>query len=137
MSSLPQLHHNRDDAKSPNSAVEGSGLPPANLSDLGRKRGGLIAVPGKLKLPVTGESQKLTKLLLNVNIQRSFGPLQVVMSPENTVKELIKAAVETYTKEKRRPLLAETDFRCFELHYSQFSLESKFSYYASIFCFRP
>ncbi|KAM7491277.1 hypothetical protein LguiA_034198 [Lonicera macranthoides] len=124
MSSLPQPHHNLDNAKSPNSTAQGSRLLPATLSDLGCKRGGLMEVPGKLKLPVTGESQKLTKLLLNVNIQRSFGPLQVVMSPENTVKELIKVAIETYMKEKRRPLLAETDFRCFELHYSQFSLES-------------
>ncbi|XP_019172681.1 PREDICTED: uncharacterized protein At4g22758-like [Ipomoea nil] len=68
--------------------------------------------------------QKLTKLLLNVNIQNSLGPVHVVMSPENSVADLIRAAVEIYAKEKRRPLLASTDPARYELHYSQFSLES-------------
>ncbi|XP_049385868.1 uncharacterized protein At4g22758-like [Solanum stenotomum] len=70
------------------------------------------------------KQQKLTKLLVKVNIQNSVGPVHVVMSPENTVRELIKAAIEIYVKEKRRPLLPSSDSRCYELHYSQFSLES-------------
>ncbi|KAA8521930.1 hypothetical protein F0562_012756 [Nyssa sinensis] len=94
-------------------------------SELVRSRGGLIAVPRKLTPPPeAAASRKLTKLLLNVNIQRSLGPVQVVMSPENTVRELIKAAIEIYVKDKRRPLLPETDARSYALHYSQFSLES-------------
>ncbi|MCE5167127.1 hypothetical protein HAX54_038778 [Datura stramonium] len=68
--------------------------------------------------------QKLTKLLVKVNMQNSLGPVHVVMSPENTVRELIKAAIEIYAKEKRRPLLPSSDSRCYELHYSQFSLQS-------------
>ncbi|KAK6783201.1 hypothetical protein RDI58_020998 [Solanum bulbocastanum] len=67
---------------------------------------------------------KLTKLLVNVNIQNSLGPVNLVMSPENTVGELIKAAIEIYVKEKRRPLLNRSDPLCYELHYSQFSMES-------------
>ncbi|GFZ06950.1 hypothetical protein Acr_18g0011200 [Actinidia rufa] len=92
------------------------------------RRGGLIAVPRKLRLfrEIKG-ARRLTKLALNVNIQGSGGPVQVVMSPENAVGDLIKAALETYVKEMRRPLLKETDPRWFELHYSLFSLESKFS----------
>lgn len=70
------------------------------------------------------KQQKLTKLLVKVNIQNSVGPVHVVMSPENTVRELIKAAIEIYVKEKRRPLLPSSDSRCYELHYSQFSLDS-------------
>ncbi|KAJ8543548.1 hypothetical protein K7X08_006071 [Anisodus acutangulus] len=70
------------------------------------------------------KQQKLTKLLINVNIQNSLGPLHVVMSPEKTVEDLIKAAIEIYVKEKRRPLLPISNSCCYELHYSQFSLES-------------
>lgn len=67
---------------------------------------------------------KLTKLLLKVTIQRSPGPVQVVMSPEATVKELIAAALRQYQKEARRPVLNSGDADGFDLHYSQFSLES-------------
>lgn len=89
--------------------------------------GGPVTVPKKLlhcqTSPPTSTNKKLTKLLLNVNIQRSFGPVHVILSVENTVGDLIKAVIEVYLKEKRRPLLMETDARCFDLHYSQFSLE--------------
>ncbi|GFZ01216.1 hypothetical protein Acr_14g0008510 [Actinidia rufa] len=102
-----------------------SGLPPR--PKLVRHRGGLIAVPRKLRLPTEVKgTRRPPKLLLSVNIQGSVGTVQVVISPENAVGDLIKAALETYVKEMRRPLLKETDPRRFELHYSQFSLESKF-----------
>ncbi|XVF69094.1 hypothetical protein PTKIN_Ptkin11bG0052900 [Pterospermum kingtungense] len=67
---------------------------------------------------------KLTKLLLNVTIQGSLGAVQVVMSPENTVGDLIIAAAKQYSKEGRRPILPSTDASLLDLHYSQFSLES-------------
>lgn len=103
-------------------------FPPERHTNLVRHRGGLISVPGRLfKSPETrlGNSHRLTRLLLNVTIERSLGPVHVVMSLENTVSDLIKAAVEIYVREKRRPLVKETDPHRFELHYSQFSLESK------------
>ncbi|MQL90249.1 hypothetical protein Taro_022835 [Colocasia esculenta] len=71
-----------------------------------------------------GAGRRLTRLLINVTVQRSLGPVQVVVPPESMVAELIKAAVEAYAKEGRRPLLPDTDPGAFELHYSQFSLES-------------
>lgn len=67
---------------------------------------------------------KLTKLLLNVMIQRSLGAIQVLISPESTVHDLIAAAVRQYSKEGRRPALFSTDFSDYDLHYSQFSLDS-------------
>ncbi|KAI3468862.1 hypothetical protein Pfo_025525 [Paulownia fortunei] len=71
-----------------------------------------------------GEKRRqLTKVLLKVNIQNSLGPVQVVMPAENTVGELMKAAIGIYVKEKRRPLLGSSDPGGYELHYSQFSLE--------------
>lgn len=69
---------------------------------------------------------KLTKLLLNVTIQRSLGAVRVVMPPEATAGDLITAALRQYEKEARLPLL-RAGASGFDLHYSQFSLESKFS----------
>ncbi|KAJ4842375.1 hypothetical protein Tsubulata_047905, partial [Turnera subulata] len=100
-------------------------FPPERRTVLPRRRGGLLSVPGKLAGKSGGggstTSQKMvTRLLLNVNIERSLGPVHVVMSSENTVRDLVKAAIEIYVKEKRRPLLKlETvDPDRFELHYS-------------------
>ncbi|XP_055818759.1 uncharacterized protein LOC129887618 [Solanum dulcamara] len=67
---------------------------------------------------------KLTKLLLNVTIQRSVGPVQVLISLESTVADLIAAALRQYSKEGRRPVLSSIDAADYDLHYSQFSLES-------------
>ncbi len=67
----------------------------------------------------------MTKLLLNVTVQRSLGPVQVVMSPDSTVEDLIASALRQYEKEGRRLALPTMDPAGFDLHYSQFSLESK------------
>lgn len=109
-------------------------IPQERCTNLVRRRGGLSSVPGKLmslgkidgaiSTSATAATQKLTKLLLNVNIERSLGPVQVVIKPDNTVSDLINAAIEIYVKEKRRPFLKQTDPKFFTLHYSQFSLES-------------
>ncbi|XP_017974079.1 PREDICTED: uncharacterized protein At4g22758 [Theobroma cacao] len=106
---------------------------PEHHSCLVNWRGGLNAVPSTTRLTTSpparfpvddGSQRRLSKLLLKVNIDRSLGPVHVVMPAENTVNDLIKAAVEIYVKEKRRPLLEETNPKFFQLHYSQFSLES-------------
>ncbi|KAG2677502.1 hypothetical protein I3843_12G102600 [Carya illinoinensis] len=101
-------------------------FPSERHSDIVRRPGGLITVPRRLKsAPATsGSLGRPTKLLLNVTIERSLGPVQVVMPPENTIRDLIKEVLEIYDREKRRPLLPKVDPRRFELHYSQFSLES-------------
>ncbi|KAF9684596.1 hypothetical protein SADUNF_Sadunf04G0134700 [Salix dunnii] len=66
---------------------------------------------------------KLTKVLVNVTVQGSVGAVQVLMSPESTVGELIAATIQQYTKEGRRPVIPNDSSRL-DLHYSQFSLES-------------
>ncbi|KAF8009517.1 hypothetical protein BT93_J0502 [Corymbia citriodora subsp. variegata] len=70
------------------------------------------------------ERPRLTKLLLNVTLQGSLGPVHVVMTPESMVGDLIAAALRQYLKEGRRPILPTADPSGFDLHYSQFSLES-------------
>lgn len=71
-------------------------------------------------------SPRLTKLLLNVTVQGSSGAVQIIISPESTVSDLIDATIRQYVKEARRPFLPESQPSRFDLHYSQFSLESKF-----------
>lgn len=67
---------------------------------------------------------KLTKLLLNVTIQRSTGALHLLIPPDSSVDDLIAAALRQYLKEGRRPVLPSTSAADYGLHYSQFSLES-------------
>lgn len=69
--------------------------------------------------------QKLTKLLLHVTIPKSPVPVHVLLPPEATVEDLIAAALRQYVKEARRPFLPSADASGFDLHYSQFNLESK------------
>lgn len=69
-------------------------------------------------------SQKLTKLLLNVTVHRSLGPVHVLISPDSSVADLISAVLKQYVKEGRRPVFSSFDPSGFDLHYSQFSLES-------------
>lgn len=71
-----------------------------------------------------GRPKLLTKVLFNVAVQGSVGNVQVLMSPESTVRDLISDALKQYLKERRRPVISCSDAGEFNLHYSQFSLES-------------
>lgn len=95
------------------------------------------ATAGKLRRPRTvpdlmswernyspAKMPKLTKVLLNVNVQGSVGPVQVLVSPESSVSGLISAVLKQYSKEGRRPMITGSTIDDFDLHYSQFSLES-------------
>jgi len=103
--------------------------------------GGTVSTPQTDKFPLdtteTNDSPlRPSKLLLNVSIENTLGAIQVLMSPENTVGELVKVALTTYDKEKRRPLLNDTDPNRYQLHYSPFTLESNyFNLNPSIFPF--
>lgn len=69
-------------------------------------------------------ARKLTKVLLNVTVQGGVGAVQVLISPESTVRDLISGVLKQYVKEGRRPVLSSFGVDEFDLHYSQFSLES-------------
>lgn len=68
------------------------------------------------------------KLLLKVTVLGSVAPLQVLIRPELTVGDLVATALRQYVKEGRRPILPAMNASDFDLHYSQFSLESEFLY---------
>lgn len=105
--------------------VEEGMLPrPRTLLDLvARKRVGA----GAPDVVAMQERRELTKLLLNVTIKRSLGAVQGMTPPDATVEDLIAAVLRQHAKEGRRLILPSTDPNGFDLHYSQFSLESKLS----------
>ncbi|KAL9274731.1 hypothetical protein AKJ16_DCAP07426 [Drosera capensis] len=77
-----------------------------------------------MEMTLSPRIPRLTKLLINVTIQGSIGAVQVVLSPESSVEDLIAAAMRQYVREGRRPVLPSSVAAGFDLHYSQFSLES-------------
>ncbi|XP_004515762.1 uncharacterized protein [Cicer arietinum] len=54
---------------------------------------------------------RLSKLLMKVTIENRLGAIQMLMLPEDTVGDLIEATLVFYEKEKRRPILMNTDPR--------------------------
>ncbi|XP_073004336.1 uncharacterized protein [Typha latifolia] len=83
-----------------------------------RNRSTAVAAAGEVIMRVPA------KVLVNVTVHQSLGPLQVMASTEWSVADLISAAVQFYVKERRRPPLPTTEPSAFGLHFSQFSLES-------------
>lgn len=133
MTSLsPQGHRRKVSMKAPlSSCRKHQNLPPEKHSGLVPR---FVSTPVTLnKLPLQAmqnDSECLlllrpSKLLVNVTIENSLGALKVLMLPEDTVGELVKAALASYEKEKRRPFLKDTDPKCYDLHHSTFSLQSK------------
>lgn len=74
----------------------------------------------KMNAPV--EALSAIKLLVNVTVAQSSGPLRLLLSTDATVEDVIKATFVLYAKEGRKPLLSN-DPTSFGLHYSQFSIE--------------
>lgn len=52
-----------------------------------------------------GERRRLTRLLLNVTVEQSLWPVHVVLGADCTVADLVRAAVDAYVREGRRPPL--------------------------------
>ncbi|KAH1132924.1 hypothetical protein GYH30_011658 [Glycine max] len=120
MTSASPGHRRKFSGKDPPSS--GRKLQPEKHS--GRR---FAPAPLTLKLPLQNSEYSLlrpSKLLLNVTIENCLGAVQVLLSPEDTVADLIKAALAFYEREKRRPFLKNTDPKCYDLHFSSFTLES-------------
>lgn len=63
------------------------------------------------------------RILVNVTVEGSTGPIRVIVRKGDTVNDLIKVTIDNYAKEGRHPVL-DADTNMFELHVSNFSLES-------------
>lgn len=78
------------------------------------------------------KDRRLTRLLVNVTVDRSLWPVHLVLGADATVADLVRAAVDAYVREGRRPPLplqpagaADGDAADgFELHLNKYSLES-------------
>ncbi|TKW19505.1 hypothetical protein SEVIR_4G024500v4 [Setaria viridis] len=77
--------------------------------------------------------RRLTRLLVNVTVDRSLWPVHLVLSADATVADLVRAAVAAYVREGRRPPIHQHPGGAaeggdaadgFELHFSKYSLES-------------
>lgn len=75
----------------------------------------------KMNHPVD-QGLSVNKLLVNVTVAQSIGPLRLLLSKDATVEDVIKATFVLYAKEGRKPHLSN-DHASFGLHYSQFSID--------------
>lgn len=69
--------------------------------------------------------KKDAKVVLNVSVEGSPGPVRAMVKLGSTVEETIKLVVDKYSKEGRTPKLLKEEAPSFELHHSYFSLQSK------------
>ncbi|XP_020163653.1 uncharacterized protein At4g22758-like [Aegilops tauschii subsp. strangulata] len=90
------------------------------------------AVEALLGHPVAALSERpaprLTRLLVNVMVERSLWPVHVLLGADATVADLARAAVDAYAAEGRRPPLpadGATDAAArLELHLSKYALDA-------------
>nr|BAJ93697.1 predicted protein [Hordeum vulgare subsp. vulgare] len=91
------------------------------------------AVEALLGHPVAALSERpaprLTRLLVNVTVERSLWPVHVLLAADATVADLARAAVAVYASEDRRPQLPGDDGATdaaarFELHLSKYALDA-------------
>lgn len=62
------------------------------------------------------------RILVNITVEGSTGPIRVIVRKGDTVSDLIKVTIDNYAKEGRHPVL-DSDTNMFELHVSNFSME--------------
>lgn len=63
------------------------------------------------------------RILVSITVEGSTGPIRVIVRKGDTVSDLIKVTIDNYAKEGRYPVL-DSDTNMFELHVSNFSMES-------------
>lgn len=66
---------------------------------------------------------KDTKVVINVTVEGSPGPIRTMVKLGSNVEEITKLVVKKYNEEGRTPLMDKDAFSTYELHHSYFSLE--------------
>lgn len=69
--------------------------------------------------------KKDAKVVVNVTVEGSPGPVRTMVKLGASVEETIKVVVDKYSKEGRTPKLDQGAPSSFELHNCYFSLKSK------------
>ncbi|KAF5935535.1 hypothetical protein HYC85_026664 [Camellia sinensis] len=70
---------------------------------------------------------KESKVVVNVIVEGSPGPIRTMVKLGSSVEETIRLVVNKYSEEGRSPLLHKNSASTFELYHSHFSLECNFS----------
>ncbi|CAL5050693.1 unnamed protein product [Urochloa decumbens] len=76
-------------------------------------------------MAAAADSRRLTRLLVNVTVDRSLWPVHLVLGADATVADLVRAAVAAYVREGHRPPLplqpggGGDAAEGFELHFSK------------------
>lgn len=70
---------------------------------------------------------KDAKVVVNVTVEGSPGPIRALAKLGSSVEETIRLVIGKYNKEGRTPRLDKDATSTFELHHSYFSLQSKFN----------
>lgn len=68
--------------------------------------------------------KKDAKVVINVTVEGSPGPVRTMVKLGSSVEETIKLVVAKYGEEGRTPKLERDSASAFELHHSYFSLQS-------------
>ncbi|KAJ0104693.1 uncharacterized protein At4g22758-like [Pistacia vera] len=68
--------------------------------------------------------RKDAKVVVNVTVEGSPGPIRAMVKLGSSVDETIKLVVDKYNEEGRTPKLSRDEASSFELHHSYFSLQS-------------
>lgn len=82
-----------------------------------------ILVPRSPRICPEGYN-KDAKVVVNVTVEGSPGPVRTMLKLGSSVEETIKVAVKKYNEEGRSPHLDKAAASAFELHHSYFSLQS-------------
>ena len=69
--------------------------------------------------------KKDAKVVLNVTVEGSTGPIKTMVKLGSSVEETINNIVDKYNEEGRNPKLDKDAASSLELHHSYFSLQSK------------
>lgn len=107
-------------AKSKKNATSMMRRPKTHPELLNRDPAPVLMNNTKMNTPV--EALSVNKLLVNVAVEQSTGPLRLLLSKDATVEDVIKATLLLYAKEGRKPLLSNNP-TSFGLHYSQFCID--------------
>ncbi|KAL7188718.1 hypothetical protein ACSBR1_038556 [Camellia fascicularis] len=89
-------------------------------------------------LPLLQSPQKFegyskdSKVVVNVIVEGSPGPIRTMVKLGSSVEEMIRLVVNKYSEEGRSPLLQKNSASTFQLYHSHFSLESKYLVYFSL-----
>ena len=69
--------------------------------------------------------KKDAKVVVNVTVEGSPGPVRTMVKLGSSVDDTIKLVVDKYSEEGRTPKLDKDAALTYELHHSYFSLQSK------------